>query len=86
MVRDGYHRLYGLLRLGIEILPVITVRARSFEETGAGRPGFFGHEELYSSQPPLLSDFLSSEYSAEVPVQDIRKVIRIQADEFVVPI
>ena len=86
MVRDGYHRLYGLMRRNVKFAPVIVVKARTFEETGAARPGFFSYEVLYGEQPPLLADFLSDDYSAEVPVQDVRKVIRIRAEEFVVPV
>ncbi len=86
MVRDGYHRLYGLLARGITTVPCIAIRARSLDETGAGRPGFFNYETLYSERPPLLSDFLSDHYSVETWTQAVRKIVRIQAQEFVVPI
>jgi hypothetical protein len=86
MVRDGYHRLYGLLAKGITRIPCVVIRAKTFEETGAGRPGFFSFETLYGSQPPLVTDFLSDRIAADIQVQATMRVIRIKADEFFVPI
>ncbi len=86
MVRDGYHRLYGLLSRGATVVPCVIIRARTFEETGAGRPGFFGFETLYSDRPPRLSDFADTRYSVEVTTPAVRKVVRIRGEEFVVPV
>jgi hypothetical protein len=86
MIRDGYHRLFGLMARGAKTVPGVLIRARSFEETGAGRPGFFGFELLYSDRPPLLSDFHDDNYSVEVTTPAVRKVVRIRAEEFVVPV
>jgi hypothetical protein len=86
MIRDGHHRLYGLLKRGIYTVPCIVIEARTFEETGAGRPGFLGYEVLYGDRPPLISDFTSEEYSAPAPIQAVRKIVRIKAEEFVVPV
>jgi hypothetical protein len=86
MIRDGYHRLFGLMARGAKTVPCVLIRARSFEETGAGRPGFFGFELLYADRPPLLSDFHDDDYSVEVTTPAVRKVVRIRAEEFVVPV
>jgi hypothetical protein len=86
MVRDGYHRLYGLLKRGIQVVPCVVVEAKTFDETGADRPGFFSYEVLYGTRPPLLQDFLTDEFSAEVRTQAVRKIVRIKAEEFVVPV
>ncbi len=86
MIRDGYHRLYGLMERGATIVPCVLIKARSFEETGAGRPGFFGFEILYSDRPPLLSDFHDPRFSLEVTTPAVRKVVRVRAEEFVVPV
>jgi len=85
MVRDGYHRVYGLMGLGITQIPCVVIKARTFEETGAGRPGFFGFELLYSSKPPTMNDFFSPA-SVDVQAQAVMRVIRLKAEEFVVPI
>ena len=84
MVRDGHHRLYGLMKAGISQVPAVLIHARTFEETGAGRPGFFGYEQLFGPRPPQLHDFVDDEFSAEVNVRAIRKVVRIRAEEFAV--
>jgi hypothetical protein len=86
MIRDGYHRLCGLIALGATIVPCIHIKARTFEETGAARPGFFGYEVLYSDRPPQLTDFLDERLSLEVTTAAVRKVVRIRAEEFVVPV
>lgn len=82
MVRDGHHRLYGLLQAGIRRVPAVVIRGRTFEETGAGRPGFFGFELLYGQHPPQLRDFLDDDFAADVEVRAVQKVVRIKADEF----
>ena len=86
MIRDGYHRLFGLMARGATTVPCVLIKARSFEETGAGRPGFLGFELLYSDRPALLSDFHTDDYSVEVTTPAVRKVVRIRAEEFVVPV
>jgi hypothetical protein len=86
MVRDGYHRIYGLLKRGIRFIPCVVIDAQSFEETGAARPGFFSYELLYSERPPLVTDFIADEFSVEVPVAAVRKVVRIRAEEFAIPV
>ncbi len=85
-IRDGYHRLCGLIALGATVVPCIHIKARTFEETGAARPGFFGYEVLYSDRPPQLRDFLDDRQSLEVTTAAVRKVVRIRAEEFVVPV
>jgi len=86
MVRDGYHRIYRLLQKGITRIPCVIVRAKTFQETGAERPGFFGHEILFSRNPPHITDFLVSDLAADVEVPVTMKVVRIRAEEFVVPV
>lgn len=86
IVRDGYHRVYGLLQLGITRIPCVIVKARRLEETGAGRAGFFDYETLLSDRPPLMSDFGSEDFAVDVQLQAQMKVVRIKAEEYSVPI
>lgn len=86
MVRDGYHRIYGLLQLGITQIPTVIVKAKRLEETGAGRAGFFDYETLLSDHPPLMADFLSDEFAVDIQLQAQMKVVRIKAEEYFVPI
>jgi hypothetical protein len=85
-VRDGYHRTYGLLRRGIQQIPAVFIRARSFQELGAAQPGFFPYEVLFSERPPFLTDFLDDDVSKSVAQKATRKVVRISAEEFVVEV
>jgi hypothetical protein len=85
MVRDGYHRVYGLMKRGVTQIPCIIVQARNFSETGAGRPGFFDYETLYRENPPRIADFFT-DAAIDVEVPATMKVVRIRAEEFVVPI
>lgn len=85
LVRDGYHRIYGLLSKGITSMPCVIIQARTFEETGAGRAGFFGYETLYGGHPPYVTDFFS-DASADIQVPAVMRVIRLRAEEFVVPV
>lgn len=86
MVRDGYHRIWGLLKKGISQIPSVIVTCKRFEDTGAGRSGFFGYELLYGRRPPLVTDFASERVSAEVRIPAVMKVVRIRAEEFAVPV
>jgi hypothetical protein len=84
LLRDGYHRCYALLRNGITTVPCVFMRAKNFAETGAEQPGFFSYQILFGERPPFLTDFLNDEVSATVKQPAVRKVLRINAEEFVV--
>lgn len=86
MVRDGYHRIYRLLQQGITQIPCVLVHAKTLQETGADRPGFFGHEILFGKKPPHITDFLAPNLATDIEVPVTTKVIRIRAEEFVVPV
>ena len=83
-LRDGYHRAAGLLRAGITIAPAILVEAPSYEYVVASVPGLFGYEIAFSNQPPFLADFWDDSVAADAFQPITRKVVRVQADEFVV--
>jgi hypothetical protein len=85
-VRDGYHRTYGLLRRGIDCVPCVFIKARSFEELGAAPTGFFPYETLFGERPPFLTDFLDDAVSISAKQPALRKVVRISAEEFLIAI
>jgi len=84
LVRDGYHRCYGLLRRGIYRIPCVFVRARDFSQTGANSPQFIAQDALLGPHPPLLSDFLDDAFSINTRQPSIVKIVRVVAQEFVV--
>jgi hypothetical protein len=83
-VRDGYHRAAGLIRRGIFEVPCVLIEADSFEQLGAPQ-GSFTYEVLFGDHPPELRHFWDDTVAADVDRIAVRKVVRIRADEFVVP-
>jgi hypothetical protein len=82
-LRDGYHRTVGLLRAGVTRVPAVVIDAPSFQYI-VPQPGLFDHEVAFSERPPLLTDFLDDTVSVEGSQPTIRKVVRVQAEQFVV--
>lgn len=79
VLRDGYHRAYGLLAQGITKAPVF-VRDFGVAPLGLGQ-GLFGTDVYLGERPPLLRDFLDDEVSAEVAVPAVQKMLVIQGLE-----
>jgi hypothetical protein len=83
-VRDGYHRVANLLHAGVTVIPCILITAQTFGEVCP--PGsFVSYEVLYGDRPPMVSDFWDANAARDVEQVAVRKVIRVRADEFVVP-
>ena len=83
-IRDGYHRCYGFLRRGIRHIPCVFVHARNFDELGANQPAFIRQEVLFGEKPPFVKDFLDDRVSATTQHKDIRKILRVSAQEFLI--
>lgn len=81
-LKDGTHRAVGLLARGVERAPAVVV-----DDGGDGPIIEDGLDEawLSSSSPPFLSDFLDERLHVAHPWRRGLKVIRVRADEFVVP-
>ena len=82
-IRDGYHRAYGLLKKGINIVPCILIEARDTNELGL-KPGMFTFEEIYGERPPGLIDFLDDSVACDGKRIAMRTVIRFRGEEFAV--
>jgi hypothetical protein len=85
VLRDGYHRAVGLLRSGIYEVPVARVEGATPADIGI-QPGFFPIEAVLGAQPPLLTDFLDDRLSQVGPTVRQMKVVRITAEQFLLPI
>lgn len=83
-VRDGYHRVAGLLQAGIHFAPCIFIEARTFEEMGCP-PGSITFETLYGKRPPKVTDFWDDDVASAGKQMAIRKVVRLAVQEFMVP-
>lgn len=79
VLRDGYHRAFGLLAQGITKAPAF-VRDFGVAPLGLGQ-GLFGTDVYLGERPPLLGDFLDDEVSAEVSLPAVQKMLVIQGLE-----
>jgi len=84
-LRNGYHRVVGLLAQGVSHAPVIVLQCADYTQTGAGGPGFFARHVLMGDKPPLLRHYLSP-FAIEFNAADLHKTIRLRPDEFLVPV
>lgn len=76
LLRDGYHRAFGLLSRGIRYEPVLTREIAQIEEL-ALPPGLFNRNVFLGKRPPLLIDYLDETVSATVPGIASQKMIVI---------
>jgi hypothetical protein len=79
VLRDGYHRAYGLLRRGISFVPVF-VRDFGFQELGLPS-GMLPQTAYLGERPPLLSDYLDDSVSSDVMLPATQKMIVINGME-----
>lgn len=85
-LKNGYHHVYALGRNGVKHVPCILIEGENLEDTGAGRPGFFPDDLLLSARPPTFADFLESRIAAELQMRPVTKIVRVKAEEFVLPV
>jgi hypothetical protein len=74
LLRDGYHRAYGFLRAGISFVPILTREFEPFEDLGLP-PGLLPTAAYLGDRPPLLTDFLNDDVSADVVLPATQKMI-----------
>jgi hypothetical protein len=86
VLKDGYHRAYGLMSRGITRVPCVFERAGSFADVHSGASSLISPEDLLGPHPPLIADFFDPMMSMTVEQQNFRKVIRIRAEEFAVSV
>jgi hypothetical protein len=79
VLRDGYHRAFGLLARGITRAPAF-VRDFGIGALGTAA-GLFGTDVYLGNRPPLLHDFLDDEVAADVDVPAVQKMIVVQGME-----
>lgn len=79
VLRDGYHRAYGLLERGVTRAPAF-VRDFGVGDLGTGA-GLFTTDVYLGANPPQLADFLDDQVSADVDVPVVQKMLVIQGLE-----
>ncbi len=84
-LKNGYHRTYVLRKNGIRYLPCILSESENFIDTGAVNPGFFSQELLMSNKPPIFANFFSDNFSPNLQMRHMTKIVRVKAEEYVLP-
>jgi hypothetical protein len=80
LLRDGYHRAYGLLARGLTHAPVFVRTFERFEDLHLP-PGLLSQDAFLGSRPPVLPDYLDDAVSANASAIVMQKVVVIQALE-----
>jgi hypothetical protein len=80
-LRDGYHRAWHLIRVGVFEVPAVVIEARTLRELGAAQPWFFSESILLSDRPPAVVDFCEDNLILQWRRPARRKVIRIAVSE-----
>lgn len=84
-LRGGIHRAYLLASMGKKHIPCALVEENQLAALASAYPSF-SPSVLQAERPPLLADFFDRSLSAEVPLRQTQKVIRIVGQDFLVPI
>lgn len=82
LLRDGYHRAFGLLNRGITHAPVFVRAFETFEDLRLPT-GLLPQDTYLGQRPPLLPDYMNDDVSAETSIFVTQKVVIIQALEVV---
>jgi hypothetical protein len=83
-LRNGYHRVAGLLRAGVTRIPAVVTEVDTFENMVVGDGGF-GGEIVGWRVPPLLTDFWDESVSIASAHPIRRSGYHIRADEIRLP-
>ncbi len=86
ILKTGVHRSFLLAQLGIKQIPCIFVRESQLQNPLSAAYPSFHPGILLQPRPPLLTDLFDPSLSTEIPLHNTRKVIRISAEESIIPI
>jgi hypothetical protein len=84
-LRSGVHRSFLLASMGIKELPCLLVTEDQVPVLAGGYPAFTP-AVLTQPRPPLLMDFFSDSLSLTAPLIRTQKVIRITAEDYLIPV
>jgi hypothetical protein len=84
-LRSGIHRAYLLASMGRKEIPAVFVRENQVPALSGAYPAF-SPASLSQARPPLLKDYFDESLSLKVPLQRSHKVVRVTAEEFVIPV
>jgi len=84
-LRSGIHRAFLLASMGVKRIPCVVVQENVFSPISSNYPSF-SNDVLTHPRPPLLRDFFDESLSLTTPLQRTNKVIRISAEDLVIPV
>ncbi len=84
VLRDGYHRAYGLLRAGIRHVPAFVRRYASWDEASLPS-GLLPKDACLGARPPMLTDYLNDAVAIDRWITRTSKLLILQAVELSVP-
>jgi hypothetical protein len=79
ILKNGYHRVYQLLKAGETHIPAVVIEAESYDETGAEQAGFFDRELVMSERPPLITDY-ETPAAVTVSRRTTNRIVRVIAE------
>lgn len=83
VLRDGYHRAYGLLKAGIRHVPALVRHFDAWDEA-AMPDGLLPQSVCLGANPPLLPDYLDDGVAINRWVPAMRRLLVIQALDLLV--
>jgi hypothetical protein len=86
IIRNGIHRAYLLARLGVRNIPCVVVSEEGLPNLLTSAYPAFVPGVLMQPRPPMIVDFLNEKLVTEVPLIRTNKVIRILAEESILPV
>jgi hypothetical protein len=87
ILRNGIHRAVLLASLGIKSAPCVVVKEEGpISAAIALAYPTFTDAVLALPRPPMVTDFLNSDLALQVPLQRTHKLVKITAEEMIVPI
>lgn len=86
IVRNGIHRAFLLAKAGIKNIPCILINEPGIPTLLSSAYPSFVPQILMLPRPPLIIDYDNPHLCLEAPLQRTQKVIRIGAEESVLPV
>jgi hypothetical protein len=80
ILRDGYHRAYGMLKRGINVVPALVRDFEKLEDISVPA-GMLPHDVFLGDRPPRLCDYLDESVTAEVQLPAAEKIVIVQGLE-----
>jgi hypothetical protein len=81
LLRDGYHRAYGLLRRGIAVVPAFVREFAPHENPGLDNPNLLSSAVYFGERPPLLPDYADDTVAAATQLPASENLIVITSVE-----